>query len=70
VPGLSALGHWFPGMFAGKVLLAALNTVVSLAIFTLLFRSDLQGSPHTPIPWQELALAHLSQPYPSPSENR
>jgi membrane protein len=24
-------------MFAGKVLLAALNTVVSLAIFTLLF---------------------------------
>jgi hypothetical protein len=32
------LGHWFPGMFAGKVvLLAALNTVVSLAIFTLLF---------------------------------
>ena len=35
--GLLALGHLFPGMFAGKVLLAALNTVVSLAIFTLLF---------------------------------
>jgi membrane protein len=34
---LSALGKVFEGLFAGKILLAVLNTVVSLAIFTLLF---------------------------------
>jgi membrane protein len=31
---LSALGNVFEGLFAGKILLAVLNTVVSLAIFT------------------------------------
>src|ERR1700704_3582219 len=34
---LSALGHLVQGLFAGKILLAVLNTVVSLTIFTFLF---------------------------------
>jgi len=42
-------------MFAGKVLLAALNTVVSLAIFTLLFAAIYKVLP-TNDAWQELAL--------------
>ena len=54
--GLSALGHWFQGMFAGKVLLAALNTVVSLTIFTLLFAAIYKVLPDTAIPWRDLAL--------------
>ena len=56
VRGLLALGHWFPGMFVGKVLLAALNTVVSLAIFTLLFAAIYKVLPDTAIPWRDLAL--------------
>lgn len=33
-------------------------------------RSDLEGSPHTTMRGRNLSWAHLSQPYPSPSENR
>ena len=54
--GLSALGHVFQNMFAGKILLAALNTVVSLAIFTLLFTANYKVLPDTAIPWRDLVL--------------
>jgi membrane protein len=50
---LSALGQVFQGMFA---VLAALNTVVSLAIFTLLFTAIYKVLPDTAIPWRELVL--------------
>ncbi|MCA1457278.1 YihY/virulence factor BrkB family protein [Bradyrhizobium sp. BRP22] len=53
---LSTLGHWFEGMFAAKVLLAALNVAVSLGIFTALFASIYKVLPDATIPWRELAL--------------
>jgi membrane protein len=53
---LSALGDVFAGLLAGKVLLAVLNTVVSLAIFTLLFAAIYKVLPDTPIPWRDLML--------------
>jgi membrane protein len=54
--GLSALGLVFQGLFAGKILLAVLNTVVSLAIFTLLFTAIYKVLPDTTIPWRDLVL--------------
>jgi membrane protein len=54
--GLSALGHWFQGMVAARVLLAALDTVLSLAIFTVLFAAVYKVLPDTAIPWRNLAL--------------
>jgi membrane protein len=51
---LSALGQAFQGFFAGKILLVALNAVVSLAIFTLLFTAIYKVLPDTPIPWRDL----------------
>jgi membrane protein len=54
--GLSALGNWFQGFLAGKILLAVLNTVVSLAIFTLLFTAIYKVLPDTAIPWRDLVL--------------
>ena len=54
--GLSAMGHVFQGLFAGKILLAVLNTVVSLAIFTFLFTAIYKVLPDTAIPWRNLAL--------------
>ena len=53
---LSALGHWVEGMLAGKFLLSVLNTVVSLAIFTILFMAIYKVLPDTAIPWRNLAL--------------
>ena len=53
---LSALGHWVEGMLAGKFLLSLLNTVVSLAIFTVLFTAIYKVLPDTAIPWRNLAL--------------
>ncbi|MBR1187410.1 YhjD/YihY/BrkB family envelope integrity protein [Bradyrhizobium sp. AUGA SZCCT0160] len=44
------------GVFAGKILLAVLSTVVSLAIFTLLFTAIYKVLPDTAIPWRELVL--------------
>jgi membrane protein len=54
--GLSALGHVLQGWFGGKILLAILNTVVSLSIFTLLFTAIYKVLPDTAIPWHELML--------------
>jgi membrane protein len=54
--GLSALGHVLQGIFAGKILLAILNTVISLAIFTLLFTAIYKVLPDTTIPWRDLVL--------------
>jgi YihY family inner membrane protein len=54
--GLSALGHAFQGSFGGKILLAVLNTVVSLAIFTLLFTAIYKVLPDTAIAWRDLVL--------------
>ena len=54
--GLSALGHWFQGVFAGRVLLSVLNTLVSLAIFTLLFAAIYKVLPDIAIPWRDLSL--------------
>jgi membrane protein len=53
---LSALGHVFQGLFAGKILLAVLNTVVSLAIFTLLFTAIYKVLPDMAISWRDLVL--------------
>jgi membrane protein len=53
---LSALGHVFQGWFAGKILLVALNTGVSLAIFTLLFTAIYKVLPDTAIPRRDLVL--------------
>ena len=50
--GLSALEHWS----AGKVVLGALNTVVSLAIFTLLFSEIYRVLPDATISWRHLVL--------------
>jgi membrane protein len=55
--GLSALGLVFQGLFAGKILLAVLNTVVSLAIFTLLFTAIYKVLPDTAIPSRDLVLS-------------
>jgi membrane protein len=54
--GLSALGHWFQGIFAAKALLGVVNTVLSVAIFTLLFAAIYKVLPDTAIPWRQLAL--------------
>src|SRR2546429_3064109 len=53
---LSALGQLFQGMFAGKILLAVLNVIVSLAIFTLLLTAIYKVLPDTAIPWRDLVL--------------
>ena len=53
---LSALGNVFEGRIAGKIVLAVLNTVVSLAIFTLLFTAIYKVLPDTAITWRELVL--------------
>jgi membrane protein len=56
---LSALGHFFKGLFAGKILLAVLNTVntvVSLAIFTVLFTPIYKVLPDTTIFRRDLVL--------------
>jgi membrane protein len=53
---LSALGHVFQGWFAGKILLAALNIGVSLAIFTLLFTAIYKVLPDTAIYRRDLVL--------------
>ena len=53
---LSALGHVFQGLFAGKILLAVLNTVVSLAIFTVLFIAIYKVQPDTTISRRDLVL--------------
>ena len=50
--GLSALEQWS----AGKVVLSALNTVVSLGIFTLLFAAIYRVLPDTTIYWRHLLL--------------
>ena len=77
--GLSALGHVFQGLFAGKILLAALNTVVSLAIFTLLFtaiykvlprRSDTLARPCTGRICHSRALHHRKGAYRNVSRSR
>jgi membrane protein len=54
--GLSALGLVFQGWFGGKILLALLNTAVSLSIFTVLFTAIYKVLPDTAIPWRELVL--------------
>ena len=61
--GLSALEQWS----AGKAVLSALNTVVSLGIFTLLFAAicRIRRSTGVIFSW-----ALLSQPCCSPPENR
>jgi hypothetical protein len=48
--------EWRRILFARKILLAVLNTVVSLAIFTLLFTAIYKVLPDTPIPWRDLVL--------------
>jgi membrane protein len=53
---LSALGHVVQGLFAGKILLAVLNTGVSLAVFTLLFAAIYKVLPDTAISWCDLVL--------------
>jgi len=53
---LSALGHVVQGLFAGKILLAVLNTGVSLAVFTLLFTAIYKVLPDTAISWCDLVL--------------
>ena len=53
---LAALGNVFEGMLAGKFLLVILNTVVSLAIFTLLFAAIYKVLPDTSIPRHDLVL--------------
>jgi membrane protein len=50
--GLSALEHWS----TGKVVLSALNTVVSLGIFTLLFAAIYRVLPDATIYWRHLLL--------------
>ena len=50
--GLSALEHWS----AGRVVQSALNTVVSLGIFTLLFAAIYRVLPDTSIYWRHLVL--------------
>ena len=50
------MGHWFQGVFAGKVLLSVLNTLVLLAIFTLLFAAIYKVLPDIAIPWRDLSL--------------
>jgi hypothetical protein len=63
--GLFALGDGFQGLFAGKILLAVLNTVVSLAIFTLLFSAIYKALPDTAIPWHDLVLGAFVTAVPS-----
>jgi membrane protein len=53
---LSALGHVVQGLLAGKILLAVLNTGVSLAAFTLLFAAIYKVLPDTAISWCDLVL--------------
>jgi membrane protein len=53
---LSALGHVVQGLLAGKILLAVLNTGVSLAVFTLLFAAIYKVLPDTAISWCDLVL--------------
>jgi uncharacterized BrkB/YihY/UPF0761 family membrane protein len=50
--GLSALEQWS----TGKAVLSALNTVVSLGIFTLLFAAICRVLPDTTIYWRHLLL--------------
>jgi membrane protein len=53
---LSAIGHYLSEAFAfAQLLLATLNTLVSLALFALLFGAIYSVLPDTPIAWRDVA---------------
>ncbi|MBK0393815.1 YihY/virulence factor BrkB family protein [Ramlibacter algicola] len=53
--GLAAIGGWAGGLMPGwETLLHVLNTVVSLAIFTVLFALIYRFMPSTPVRWREV----------------
>jgi membrane protein len=66
----SALGHVFQGLFAGKIFLAILNTVVSLAIFSCCSPPFTRCFPTWRYPGATLCWARSSRPRCSQSESR
>ena len=57
---LSALGTYLGGRTAfAPLLLAALNTLISLGLFTLLFAAIYKVLPDTPIEWREVGIGAL-----------
>jgi membrane protein len=53
---LSAIGHYLSAAFPlAQLLLATLNTLVSLALFTLLFGAIYSVLPEAPIAWHDVA---------------
>jgi len=57
---LSALGTYLGGRTSfAPLLLAALNTLISLGLFTLLFAAIYKVLPDTPISWREVGIGAL-----------
>jgi membrane protein len=57
---LSALGHYLGSAFAfANIIMSALNTVISLVIFTLLFSAIYKVLPDTPIAWRDVITGGL-----------
>ncbi len=57
---LAALGTYIGGLTSfAPLLLAALNTLISLALFTLMFAAIYKVLPDTPISWREVGIGAL-----------
>jgi membrane protein len=57
---LAALGTYLDGLTSfAPLLLAALNTLISLGLFTLLFAAIYKVLPDTPISWREVGIGAL-----------
>lgn len=58
---LAAIGSWFGGLLPGwEVLLQVANTVLSLAVLSLLFGAIYKFMPSTPIAWRDVAVGALA----------
>jgi membrane protein len=58
---LAAIGSWFGGLLPGwEVLLQVANTVLSLAVLSLLFGAIYKFMPSTPIAWRDVAVGAVA----------
>jgi len=53
---VSAFGNYLGGQSGFTVLLSVLNTILSLALFTILFGAIYKVLPDTPLSWREVAM--------------
>jgi len=59
--GIAAVGHWVEGVFPGaKVLMAAVNFVVTLALLSIVFAAIYKFLPDKPIAWRDVVVGAIA----------